>query len=218
MTLRVLEALGDPPHDLWITPSEGLCRRLNVRTLSQQERYAALATPHILKGARVTPDQQAVLFPGGLALPAQALTHAPEATPHVDLVALVPAGQRYRPLYAFLYQVSDPPAPYPTHVNHVEVIRRYFSLTNEQVSRLLPSYPAPEEQVLARLADLALFLDTLFGPALSLSRAPWWYAEQQYPNRPLLHTIVGCLQRGRPDLIERPCLAVAQGLPLPEEA
>ncbi len=70
----------------------------------------------------------------------------------------------------------------------------------------VPSLNIPEVQ-------LGVFLTSHFAEdhLYALMRRPWRYGEQQCPRQPLLHTMLGCLQNGRPDLIERPCMLIATG-------
>ncbi len=94
-----------------------------------------------------------------------------------------------------------------------EVIEQLLQLRRGESTAILESLPISTEILLNRLYDLAVFLTSHFDQPhiYALMRRPWRFGQQQCPSNPLLHTMLGCLQRGRPDLIERPCMLIATG-------
>ncbi|WP_233218911.1 hypothetical protein [Deinococcus arcticus] len=104
----------------------------------------------------------------------------------------------------------------PAPIEPMEV-QRVLNLRTSELNQILRGSNVPAEPLLNRLYDLGMFLTGHFAPEhlYALMRRPWRYGQQQHPHQPLLHTMLGCLQHGRPDLIERPCLLIATGHEMP---
>jgi len=86
------------------------------------------------------------------------------------------------------------------------VIERLLNLKPGELTTILQALQVPSEVQLARLYDLAVFLTEYFASEhlYGLMRRPWHYSQQQCPAQSFLHSILDCLQDGRPDLIEHP--------------
>ncbi len=160
----------------------------------------------------VSPDQQHLHWPGGAQVDFASILQAPAGPIPIQPLAVVPADQRFRPLLPYLRQLS--PAIYlrPGPID-AAVVLQALGLRTAELTSLLTATSIPEALILNRLYDLATFLEHLFSRTHvhSLVRRDWPYAIRQCPGQPMLHTLLGCLQHGRPDLIERPCMLLATG-------
>ena len=210
---RILEVCPEPGRaQLWLTFEDGLTRRVDLSALVVLEHYRALRLPAVFARARLHDAGRQVTWPGGALLTADTVLQAPDGTLPITTVAVVPAVQRYRPLLPYLQHLQ--PALFVREAPiEATVIQRMLHFRPQDLEVALRHSSAPAEQTINRLYDLALLLSSYFDfqslPALL--RRPWRYAEQQCPAQTLLHTMLGCLQYGRPDLVERPCLLLATG-------
>lgn len=214
MPMSITEVLAEPGHvQVWVTFDDGFTHRLDLRPLLTLESHQSLRLESIFSRVKRSADHQSIQWPGGAHLPIRDLI-GPGERPTRTL-AVTPAGQRYRPLLPYL--VHQFPHTYlrPAPIEAV-VIERTLQLRRGELNGILSSLPVPPEILLSRLYDLGTFLTGHFDQThlYALMRRPWRYGQQRAPHQPLLHTMIGCLQRGRPDLIERPCLIIATGAEL----
>jgi len=211
---HILEVCPEPGRtQLWLTFDDSLTRRVDLSGLLTLESHRALRLPAVFARASVRQGGTVLTWPGGAQLGADVVLQAPpDGTLPVTILALMPAAQRYRPLLPYLRHLK--PALFVREAPiDASVVRNLLQLRGQDLEVALRHSGAPAEQTLNRLYDLALLLSSYFDaqnlPALL--RRPWRYAEQQCPEQALLHTMLGCLQYGRPDLVERPCLLLATG-------
>jgi hypothetical protein len=128
----------------------------------------------------------------------------------LTLLAQVPVQDRYRPLLPLL-RFSTPGLYLRERVERHHIMQAY-TMKPSVLDSSIRAYPVPEELMMHRLNDIALVLrHHLYGelPA-ALLRRPWAYSEYRHPHEAALHTIQGCLERGRLDLIEDPLWALAR--------
>lgn len=204
--LTITEVLPEGDACAWITLSDGLTRLVGFQTLMSRPTHLALQLRRLVRCPRRSPDGAHVLWPGGTLLDARSVLEAPNGPLPLELLALVPAAQRYRPLAALLRTCEPPPADYlDARPNHV-VAARLGLKAGEMDSILSGHRPAVPELVVARLSDLSLLLSHLLpdGMVSGLLRRPWPYARQHTPQNSLLDTALDCLRAGRTDLIEAP--------------
>ncbi|UQN08447.1 DUF2442 domain-containing protein [Deinococcus sp. QL22] len=209
----VSEVLPEPGRaQVWVTFDERETHLLDLTGLLKHEKFQALRLRELFRAVQVAPDRQSICWPAGVRLGPQELTgSAAEWSGVVTLGTVLPTS-RYRPLLPYLrYQPQKGYLPpYPAEAL---VVQRLLQLKPGELRDSLKALHAPEEIALARLSDLGAFLSQLFAPEhlYALLRRPWHYGAQQCPDQVLLHTMLGCLMRGRPDLIERPCMLIATG-------
>ncbi|WP_180969936.1 DUF2442 domain-containing protein [Deinococcus planocerae] len=194
----ITEVLVEPgSHQLWVTLGGEQTHRIDLTPLLAVETYRTLRLRTLFARVQVSTNGHHLLWPGGARLDiASSLQAGPLP---VRTLAVVPAQQRYRPL-----------RPLPIEPT---VVQRLLQLRPGELDQILQRTPAPAEVLFARLYDLGVFLTGHFAPEhlAALMRQPWRYGEQRCPGEPLLHTMLGWLQWGRPDLIERPCMLIATG-------
>lgn len=210
---RILEVCPEPGQaQLWLTFDDGLTRRVDLSALLTLESHRALRLPAVFSRARLHPDGAMLTWPGGAHLHADMVLHAPNGALPVTTMAVVPAAQRFRPLLPYLNHLQPTLFVREAPIE-ASVVQRFLQLRPQDLEVALRHSSAPAEQTLNRLYDLALLLSSYFDAQNlpGLLRRPWRYAEQQCPAQSLLHTMLGCLQYGRPDLVERPCLLLATG-------
>lgn len=207
------EVLVEPgSHQLWVTFNDGQTYRLDLQPLLAVDSHKILRLNTLFARAQVSPDGQHVLWPSGALLDLSSILKGGAGRLPVRTIAVVPARHRYRPLLPYLLHQQPPTYLRPTPIEFVTV-QRLLRLRTSELNQMLRGVPVPEELLLNRLYDLGVFLTSHFAEEhlYALMRRPWRYGEQQCPRQPLLHTMLGCLQNGRPDLIERPCMLIATG-------
>lgn len=209
----ITEVLVEPGvHQLWVTLGHEQTHRLDLQPLLDIETHRTLRLTTLFARVQVGPGGQHLIWPGGVQLDLPSLLEKPGAQLPARTLAVVPARHRYRPLLPYL--LHQQPATYlrPTPIEPVTV-QRLLRLRTSELDQVLRGVPVPAEPLLNRLYDLGVFLTSHFAEdhLYALMRRPWRYGEQQCPRQPLLHTMLGCLQNGRPDLIERPCMLIATG-------
>lgn len=208
----ITEVLPEPgvPH-VWVTFHDAQTHKIDLTPLLSLAPFHVLNLSRVLQRVAVSADHLHLHWPGGTQLDVTSIIKAPAGPVSVRTLAVMPAVQRYRPLLPYLNHL---PAVYlwPTPVEAVTVCQ-LLGLRNAELTSLLSATTVPAELVLSRLHDLAVFLEHLFSRAHvhSLVRRDWPYAVRQCPGQPMLHSLLGCLQHHRPDLIERPCMLLATG-------
>lgn len=213
VSTAIVEVLVEPGrHQLWVTFRNERTHRINLEPLLELEAYRTLRLNTLFAQVRVTPDGQHLVWPGGALLGSCSLLEPPTLQFPLRTIGIVPARHRYRPLLPYLLHQQPPTYLRPTPIEFVTV-QRLLRLRTSELNQMLRGVPVPAELLLNRLYDLGVFLTSHFAEdhLYALMRRPWRYGEQQCPRQPLLHTMLGCLQNGRPDLIERPCMLIATG-------
>jgi len=210
---RIVEALSEPGvPQIWVTVDDGLTHHLSLKTLTDLEPFRVLRLRRAFDQINVSGDGQWLEWPGGVRIGVEDILNAPAG--HLPLlpIARLPREQRYRPLLPFLKNLDMGIYLRPDPIQHSTVIT-LLRLKPPELETALKLTRAPTELVLGRLCDLGVFLIEYFcGDELSrLLRRPWRYSAEQCPGQPMLHTMLGCLMYGRPDLIERPCMLLATG-------
>ena len=210
---EITEVLAEPgvPH-VWVTFTNAQSHRIDLTPLLKLAPFRVLNMPRVLQRVSVAPDRLHIHWPGGARVSVMSILQAPTTAVPVRPVAVVPADQRFRPLLPYLkHQV---PALYlrPAPISPLDVCH-LLGLRDAELTRLLSATAVPPNLVLNRVHDVAVFLEHIFSRVHvhSLVRRDWPYAIRHCPSEPLLHTLLGCLQHHRPDLIERPCMLLATG-------
>lgn len=211
--LPMTEVLMEPgSHRVWVTYADEQTHHVDLSSLVATETFRALRLPPLFAQVRLSADGRCLIWPGGARLDASSILLSPNGPLPVQLVAVVPAKNRYRPLLPFLQyqQVRSYLHPLPIAPS---VVQRLFQLRAGELDQMLDSLAVPADVMINRLYDLATFLTLHFSSEhLSvLMRRPWRYAELAYPSQTFLHSMLGCLRHGRPDLVERPCLLLLTG-------
>lgn len=211
--LLITEALPEPgaPH-VWVSFSNAQSHRIDLTPLLSLAPYQILSMPRVLQRVSLSGDQRHVCWPGGARIDVLSILLAPGGSIPIRPLAVTPATQRYRPLLPFLQHLQ--PAVYlrPAPIDPLAV-QQSLGLSEAELNSLAGNTTVPRELVFNRLHDLGIFLESLFPRTHvhSLIRRDWSYAIRQCPGQPMLHTMLGCLQHHRPDLIERPCMLLATG-------
>lgn len=89
------EVLPDVHSQLWVTTGE---RTLRVQLHPEHggDAMLPLRLPRVFAGARLSPDSQAIVWPGGFTLPAHTLATRRDQR-WLTHLGSVPVGERYRP-------------------------------------------------------------------------------------------------------------------------
>lgn len=209
----ISEVLVEPgQYQLWVTFDTLETHRLDLLPLALSDTHKSLILRKLFDQAKIGRDARHVTWPGGACLDARSILNAPYGPLPVGRLAVLPADQRYRPLLPFLRYQQPPSYMRPQPIERV-VIERLLNLKPGELATMLQALQVPSEVMLARLYDLAIFLTEYFAPEhlYGLMRRPWHYGQQQCPTQSFLHSMLGCLQHGRPDLVERPCLLLISG-------
>lgn len=216
--LVIVEVLPEGDDRAWITLDDGLTRLVGFEALMAQPTHQTLRLHRLIRCPRVSPTGTHVVWPGGSLVDVQSIQQAPHGPLPLELHALVPEAQRYRPLTALL-RTCDPPVPDYLDVRPVHVVASRLALKAGEMDIILAGHhPAESEQVVPRLSDLTLLLSSLIpeGMVGGVLRRPWPYARRHSPQDPLLDTALGCLSAGRTDLIEAPLLHLLLPTLLPQ--
>ncbi|ULH13971.1 hypothetical protein MF271_01170 (plasmid) [Deinococcus sp. KNUC1210] len=214
----ITEVLAEGDDQAWITLSDGLTRLVSFQLLMSRPTHLALRLRRLLRCPRLSPDGSHILWPGGTLLDVQSVQQAPNGPLPLELLALVPAAQRYRPLAALL-RACDPPLADYLDARPSQVVAARLGLKASEMDSILAGHrPTIPELVVPRLSDLALLLSHLVpgGMVNGLLRRPWPYAQHYAPQNPLLDTALDCLRAGRTDLVEAPLVRLL--LPSPNLA
>lgn len=209
----ITEVLVEPGrHQLWVTFDHQQTHRVDLTSATRKDTHRTLRLKSVFAGVQITPDGQHLCWPGGAQLDVPSLLQKPAAYLPVETLAIVPARHRFRPLLPYLLHQQPHTYLRPAPIQPLDV-QRTLNLRSGELDQILRASTVPSEPLLNRLYDLGVFLTSHFGQEhlYALMRRPWRYGEQRYPGRRLLHTMLGCLQQGRPDLIERPCMLLATG-------
>ena len=211
--LTITEVLPEPGStQLWITFSDDRTHRLDLELLLRLPEYRALSLIRLFGRVQVSEDHLALEWPGGARIGTQAILASPRGPLPLMPVAVLPAAERYRPLLPYLRHLDLPiylrPDPIEAHT-----VVKVLGLKPGELETACRNLRAPEALVYARLYDVGIFLEEHFlGADLSrLLRRAWRFGAEQSPGQPLLHTMLGCLMYGRPDLVERPLLTLLTG-------
>ncbi|WP_412026660.1 hypothetical protein [Deinococcus yunweiensis] len=202
------EVLSDVHAQLWVTTGE---RTLRVQLHPEHggDAMLPLRLPRVFAAARLTPDGDAILWPGGFTLPAHTLETRRDQR-WLTHLGSVPVGERYRPLLPLLKAGTTGVYlhPQPTRLSIIKM----FGMRDGELEFILRAHRVPEEVMLHRLYDLGLFLKHHFYPEMPVGvlRRPWAYAAHRVPHQTGLHTLLACLSWGRLDLAEDPCWALAR--------
>jgi Protein of unknown function (DUF2442) len=209
------EVLVEPgSHQVWVTFADAQTCRVDLTPLLTLDTHRSLRLPRVFAAVALSPAGRGLHWPGGVQLDSGSVRLAPVGGWPVRPVACLPAHQRYRPLLPYLHYQDPPLQAQPLPVDRASV-QRQLQLRPGELDQILRHSPVAAEILLPRLSDLATLLTGHF-PGLSLAvllRRPWRHSTLRYPSSPFLHTMLGCLQFGRPDLIEQPCLLLLTGLP-----
>ena len=212
-TLTITEVLPEPGStQLWVTFSDDRTHRVDLELLLRLPEYRALGLNRLFGRVKVSADQLALEWPGGARVNSQAILATPVGWLPLLTVAALPAAERYRPLLPYLRHLDLPIYLHPDPIEASTVIK-VLRLKPGELDTACRNLRAPEALVYARLYDVGVFLEEHFlGADLSrLLRRPWRFGAEQSPGQPLLHTMLGCLTYGRPDLVERVGLTLLTG-------
>ncbi|UQN10229.1 DUF2442 domain-containing protein [Deinococcus sp. QL22] len=210
---QIIEVLPEPGvPQVWVSTGDDQTHRVDLSPLLEIEAFRALQLPRVRQAVRVSPDGQHLRWPGGAQLDLPSITQAPSGALPVRPVAVMSTAQRYRPLLPYL-KALDPMIYLPPDPVEPRLVGALLGLNPGELQEVTKHYRAPQDVTLHRLCDLGTFLNDLFArPQVSaLLRRAWPYGIRSCPGQPLLHTMLGCLRYGRPDLVERPCLLLATG-------
>lgn len=209
----ITEVLVEPgQHELWVTFGMLETHRIDLRPLTLVETHRTLTLGRLFERVKIGRGARHLNWPGGACLDACSIQNAPHGTLPVGRVAVLPSEQRYRPLLPYLVHQQPPPYLRPLPIEPVTV-ERLLQLKPGELRVILQSINAPHEVVLPRLHDLAIFLAEHFAleHIYGLLHRPWRYGQQRCPDSTFMHTMLGCLLHGRPDLLERPFLLLMSG-------
>lgn len=204
----IVEVLPEGEDRAWITLDDGLTRLVGFQTLMAQPTHQNLRLRRLIRCPHVSPTGTHIVWPDGSLVDVQSIQQAPHGPLPLELHALVPSAQRYRPLAALL-RACEPPLSDYLDVRPVHMVASRLALKAGEMDIILAGHrPAGAEQVVARLGDLALLLSGLVpeGMVGGLLRRSWPYARRHSPHSPLLDTALDCLRAGRTDLVEAPLL------------
>ena len=211
--LTITEVLPEPGSmQLWLTFSDNRTHRLDLEPVLRLPEYRALGLHRLFGRVKVAEDGRALEWPGGARVGAPAILGASTGVLPLQLVAVMPSAERFRPLLPYLRHLDLPIYLHPDPIEAHTVVRM-LSLKPGELETACRNLRAPETLVHARLYDVGTFLEEHFlGADLSrLLRRPWRFGAEQSPGQPLLHTMLGCLTYGRPDLVERVGLTLLTG-------
>lgn len=209
------EVIPEPgSHSLWMTFSSQQTALVDLTRLLNLPRYHPLRLSRLFNRAKVESGGRGIIWPGGVLLSTGDVLAAPDSPLPLEILAKVPAEQRYRPLLPYLQHLNLPMYARPLPIEPASV-ERLLQLKSGELTSALDHSPAPEAQVYARLYDIATFLGEHFGRDHlgTLLRHSWRYGQFRCPGQPHLHSMLGCMLHGRPDLIEQPCRWLATGEP-----
>lgn len=209
----ITEVLVEPgSRQLWITFNGAQTHRVDLTPLLEVETHRVLQLLPCFVQAQIDPDGQHIRWPGGAQLDIASIVRAPTGPLAVRPMAVVPSVHRFRPLLPYLLYSEPHTYMRPTPIEPVTV-QQLLQLKNGELAQILRALPVADGVMLSRLYDLGMFLTGHFsGQHLyGLMRHPWRYSAQKHPGDPILRTMLSCLQHGRPDLIERPCMLIAAG-------
>ena len=211
--LTITEVLPEPGStQLWVSFSDDCTHRIDLELLLRLPEYRALALNRLFGRVTVSADRLALKWPGGAQVAAQAILAAPAGPLPLLTVAVLPATERYRPLLPYLRHLDMPIYLRPDPIDAGTVVK-VLGLRPGELEAACSNLRAPEGQVYGRLYDAGIFLQEHFARdhLASLLRHSWRFGLEQSPGQPLLHTMLGCLTYGRPDLVERMCVVLATG-------
>ena len=205
---RITEVLPDVHHRLWVTSGDRTLH-MELNPGAGPEAMLSLTLRGVFARVAITDDGLALRWPGGFTLALFALQSRQEA-PWLTSFSEVPTQDRYRPLLPLLRHGT--PGLYLRDQPERHHVMQAFGLKPGELDRILRAYPVPEDVMLHRLNDIALVLRHHVFQDLPpvLLRRPWPYAEHRHPQELPLHTLQGCLERGRLDLIEDPLWALVR--------
>ena len=211
--MTITEVLPEPGStQLWVTFSDDRTHRLDLELLLRLPEYRALGLNRLFGRVKVSADHLALEWPGGARVGLQAILAAPVGPLPLLPVAVLPAAERYRPLLPYLRHLELPIYMHPDPIRS-DTVMKVLGLKPGELETALRNLRAPEKQVYGRLYDAGIFLQEHFSRdhLSSLLRHSWRFGLEQSPGQPLLHSMLGCLTYGRPDLVERMCVALATG-------
>ena len=211
--MTITEVLPEPGStQLWVTFSDDRTHRLDLELLLRLPEYRALGLNRLFGRVKVSADRLALEWPGGARIGLQAILAAPVGPLPLLPVAVLPASERYRPLLPYLRHLDLPIYLHPDPIEAGTVIK-VLGLKPGELETARGNLRAPPTQAYARLYDAGVFLEEHFlGADLSrLLRRSWRFGAEQSPGQPQLHTVLGCLMYGRPDLVERVGLTLLTG-------
>lgn len=211
--LTITEVLPEPgTTQLWVTFTDDRTHRLDLELLLRLPEYRALGLHRLFGRMKVSEDHLALEWPGGARVGAQAILAAPRGPLPLLTVAVLPAVERYRPLLPYLRHLDLPIYKRPDPIEAGTVVK-VLGLKPSELETACQNLRAPDAQVYGRLYDAGIYLQEHFsGDHLSsLLRRTWRFGAEHSPSQPLLHTMLGCLMYGRPDLVERMCMVLATG-------
>ncbi len=209
----ITEVLVEPgSRQLWVTFNEVQTYRIDLSPLLETETHRVLQLLPCFAQAQISPDRQSIRWPGGAQLDTASIVRAPVGPLAVRPMAVVPSVHRFRPLLPYLLYGEPHTYMRPAPIEPVTV-QRLLQLKNGELAQILMALPVSDTVMLNRLYDLGMFLTGHFSEQhlYGLMRHPWRSSAQKYPGDPILRTMLSCLQHGRPDLIERPCMLLATG-------
>lgn len=203
----ITEVLPDCHHRLWVTVDGARTLHVALRPGEGPDGLLPLNAEHVFRRPEVAEDGQVVRWPGGFTLSLATLC-ARQEPPWLTYFGNLPASDRYRPLLPLLRHctLSVPLCAQPERHHLMQT----FGIKPGELNAVIEAYPVLEALTLHRLHDIALLLRHHLFPDLpaAMLRRPWPYAQHRCPNEALLHTMQGCLLRGKLDLIEDPLRAL----------
>ena len=211
--LTITEVLPEPGSlQLWVTFDDDHTHRLDLEPALRLPEYRALGLKRLFGRVKVTAGGRALEWPGGARLGALAILGASTGVLPLQLVAVIPSAERFRTLLPYLRHLELPIYLRPDPIEASAVIK-VLGLKPGELETACGNLRAPGAQVLGRLYDAGIFLQEHFsGEHLTtLLRRPWRFGAEQAPGQPQLHTMLGCLMYGRPDLVERPLITLMTG-------
>lgn len=209
----ITEVLPEPGStQLWVTFSDDRTHRIDLELLLRLPEYRALTLNRLFGRVKVSAGGVTLEWPGGAQVTAQALLATPPGPLPLLTVAVLPAAERYRPLLPYLRHLDLPIYLHPDPIEANTVVK-VLGLKPGEFETACRNLRAPETQVCGRLYDAGIFLQEHFSREhlSGLLRHSWRFGLEQSPGQPLLHTMLGCLTYGRPDLVERVGLTLLTG-------
>lgn len=209
----ITEVLPEPGStQLWVTFSDDRTHRIELELLLRLPEYRALALNRLFGRVKVSTGGGALEWPGGAQVTVQAILTAPAWPLPLLPVAMLAAAERYRPLLPYLRHLDLPVYLHPDPIG-ADKVTKVLGLRTGELETACRNLRAPEGQVYGRLYDTGIFLQEHFSRdhLSGLLRHSWRFGLEQAPGQPLLHTMLGCLTYGRPDLVERMCVVLATG-------
>jgi len=166
-----------------VTFSDDRTHRLNLEPALRLPEYRALLLPRLFGRVKVAAGGHALEWPGGARVGAPAVLGASTGVLPLQLVAVLPAAERFRPLLPYLRHLELPIYLRPDPIEGSAVMK-VLGLKPGELETARRNLGAPEAQVYGRLYDAGISLQEHFsGDHLaSLLRRPWRFGTKQSPG------------------------------------